>query len=122
MINIIGKEPIHPVLFYSGKASGYTTWILLLLSVLGVIHVGRNPVYALVVLSYLVAVAGLCLSMVSIVNLGSSTRLGLPAETTAFKTNGLYRLSRNPMYVGFNLITVSSTIYHGSVLILALAA
>jgi protein-S-isoprenylcysteine O-methyltransferase Ste14 len=43
--------------------------------------------------------------------LGKSTRLGLPSDDTQLKTNGLYKYSRNPMYVGFNLITIASIIY-----------
>jgi protein-S-isoprenylcysteine O-methyltransferase Ste14 len=35
----------------------------------------------------------------------------LPEESTELKTSGLYKFSRNPMYLGFNLITVSSVVY-----------
>ncbi len=120
-MNLIGREPIHPAVFYSGKGSGYLLWVLLLLSGLGVIHIGRNPVHELVLLSYLMLLLGLCLSIISLVNLGNSTRLGLPAGRTTFKTNGLYKLSRNPMYLGFNLVTLSSVAYHGYLLLLVLA-
>lgn len=120
-MKIVGKEPIHPLLFYSGKGAGYTTWVLFLLSGLDVIHIGRNPVYWLVMCSFALLAVGVFLSMVSIVNLGSSTRLGLPTEKTTLKSNGLYRYSRNPMYLGFNLMTVSSAIYHANVLIVLFA-
>ena len=43
--------------------------------------------------------------------LGKSTRFGLPTEKTVLKTRGLYKISRNPIYFGFNLITLSSIIY-----------
>lgn len=119
-MNIIGKEPIHPALFYSGKTSGYITWVLLLLSGMGVIHIGRNSIRMMILASYLILLVGLFLSIISIVNLGSSTRLGLPTDSTKFKTNGLYRISRNPMYLGFNLVTVASVIYHGRMFLLAL--
>jgi protein-S-isoprenylcysteine O-methyltransferase Ste14 len=119
-MKIIGKETIHPVLFYTGKFSGYFTWILLLLSILGAVDIGRNPAVALVWFAYFVSAAGLCLSTISILNLGRSTRLGLPTERTEFKTKGLYKFSRNPMYVGFNLVTLSSVIYHANLIILAM--
>ncbi len=119
-MKIIGREPIHPVLFYSGKGSGYITWVLFLLSSLGVIDIGRNPIKELIWLSYLGLLLGLCLSMISIVNLGSSTRLGLPTDKTQLKTHGLYRWSRNPMYFAFNLITISSTVYHANILVAAM--
>jgi protein-S-isoprenylcysteine O-methyltransferase Ste14 len=119
-VEIIGREPIHPALFYSGKISGYVTWILLPLSMLRVIRIGRNPIAGLVHFSYLVSLLGIFLSIISILNLGASTRLGLPTERTVFKTNGLYRFSRNPMYVGFNLITISSMLFHASILVFAM--
>jgi protein-S-isoprenylcysteine O-methyltransferase Ste14 len=56
-------------------------------------------------------VTGLLFVLVSIFYLGKSTRLGLPSEQTRLKTNGIYKLSRNPMYVGFGLFTIASMMY-----------
>lgn len=49
--------------------------------------------------------------MVSLINLGKSTRLGLPEEDTELETDGLYRYSRNPMYIAFHLFTLSAVLY-----------
>lgn len=54
------------------------------------------------------------------INLGKSTRLGLPSEQTNFKTKGLYKFSRNPMYVCFKSITFSSIIYTFNIWIVSL--
>lgn len=35
-MDLIGKTPIHPILFYSGKMMGYLTWIILLLMIFDV--------------------------------------------------------------------------------------
>ncbi len=58
--------------------------------------------------------------VLSLINLGKSTRLGLPKESTDFKTIGLYKISRNPMYVGFNLLTISAILSCSHWLILLL--
>ena len=75
---------------------------------IGVEFIGRvvDRIVSLVFLSI-----GLMFTALSLVNLGRSTRLGLPSEDTVLKTEGIYRFSRNPMYLGFNLITLASIVY-----------
>jgi protein-S-isoprenylcysteine O-methyltransferase Ste14 len=110
-MDLIGKTTINPVSFYSGKILGYTTWIIQLLLIMGVDLIDRISYGYNDYLSYVILFVGLAFIVLSLINLGSSTRLGLPTEDTVFKTNGLYKVSRNPMYVGFNLLTISSMVY-----------
>lgn len=109
-MNIIGKPTINPIVFYSGKVAGYCLWILLVLRYVGVLHFPRwtfshqdAAVLILISLSVMFIV-------LSSIYLGSSTRLGLPSESTQLKTHGIYRFSRNPMYVGFDLLTVAAAV------------
>jgi protein-S-isoprenylcysteine O-methyltransferase Ste14 len=111
MMDLIGKTTINPFLFYSGKILGYTTWIILLLSMLEINVLESNSCKFNTYFSYLALIVGLIFIVFSIINLGRSTRLGLPSEETAFKKSGLYKFSRNPMYLGFNLLTISSMVY-----------
>ena len=110
-MNIIGKATINPLLFYTGKISGYLTWIFLVLSFINIETIVVNDFYFNRAFSVVLIIAGLTFTVISLINLGNSTRLGLPSETTHFKTKGLYKFSRNPMYVGFNIITISSVIH-----------
>lgn len=110
-MEIIGKTTINPYLFYSGKIAGYLTWIVLFLLIFNIDIVNKGSFYYNNYISLIILVIGLAFTIISIVNLGNSTRLGLPTDDTIFKTNGLYRISRNPMYLGFNLLTISSMIY-----------
>ncbi len=98
-------------MFYTGKISGYLTWIFLILSFINIETIVVNDFYYNRAFSVVLIIAGLTFTVISLINLGNSTRLGLPSETTHFKTKGLYKFSRNPMYVGFNLITLSSIIH-----------
>lgn len=98
-------------MFYSGKISGYITWIILLGYFLNVIPCSGVQILYLQWFSIFILVTGLMIVVISLVNLGKSTRLGLPTENTTLKTNGIYRFSRNPMYFGFNLLTIASMFY-----------
>jgi protein-S-isoprenylcysteine O-methyltransferase Ste14 len=107
-MNIIGTSTINPILFYSGKLCGYIAWILLILSLTGTIHLQIIVSPLLTYVLIFCIVTGTIFTITSMINLGKSTRLGLPSEATEFKNNGIYRISRNPMYVGFNLFTIAS--------------
>jgi len=96
-VDLIGKTTINPVLFYSGKTAGYLTWIIYFLSVLKINIMSRYDFsYNSYIASFTVTV-GLFFVIISLINLGQSTRLGLPSESTDLKTKGLYRISRNPI-------------------------
>ncbi|MCJ7825196.1 MAG: hypothetical protein MUP44_09875, partial [Anaerolineales bacterium] len=87
MVKIIGKTTIHPILFYSGKISGYIVWTLLLVSLLSTQDINELNLQrwgAILLLCF-----GLMFAIVGIINLGKSTRLGIPEEDTELKTNGL---------------------------------
>ncbi len=116
-MKIIGKPTINPVLFYSGKIAGYITWILLLLSIVHLIRIQAYSVALSEYFAYLLLAIGLVLSIISMKDLGNSTTLGLPITATALKKGGLYKISRNPMYLGFNLVTIASMIFQLHIII-----
>ena len=117
-MKLIGKTTINPFFFFSGKICGYAVWILLFLSAFGLMNISMKSYYPQRIASLVILMPGLLFSIISMFNLGKSTSLGLPKEDTLLKKTGLYRISRNPMYVGFNLITISSIIYTGNLFIL----
>lgn len=110
-MEILGKPTINPILFYSGKISGYIIWIFLLLAILKIRILPRMLSWDLDIIAYILLAVGLIFSFYSLFNLGRSTRFGIPTGKTNLITGGLYRISRNPIYFGFNLITISSIIY-----------
>jgi len=109
-MELIGKTSIHPALFYSGKISGYITWVLLVLAWLNVFNIGHSVPF-LKYGSWGLFLIGLLFTVMSLINLGKSTTLGLPSKNTVFKNNGVYRFSRNPMYIGFNCFTFAAMLY-----------
>lgn len=119
-MELIGKTTINPIIFYTGKISGYITWIILLLMLFGLNLFDNNQILFNQNISISILLIGLIFTIISLINLGKSIRLGLPSNDTKLKTSGLYKYSRNPMYVGFDLITISAMIYTLHLLIIIL--
>lgn len=109
-MEVFGKPAINPLLFYSGKIAGYIVWMILILSLMNKNILPETVPWNLDIIGYMLLAPGLLLSALSLFTLGKSTRFGLPTKKTVLKTGGLYKLSRNPMYLGFNLITISSVL------------
>jgi protein-S-isoprenylcysteine O-methyltransferase Ste14 len=115
---IIGKPTINPILFYSGKFSGYISWILLIISLFSTNNINQINLQRMIAIIF--AICGLLFIIISFINLGKSTRLGIPEEFTELKVIGLYKFSRNPMYIGFNLLTVSAILFVNNFFVLIL--
>jgi protein-S-isoprenylcysteine O-methyltransferase Ste14 len=54
--------------------------------------------------------------------LGSAFRVGLSRETPGLKTGGVYRLSRNPMYLGIDATLAAAVLYTGDPIVAGAAA
>lgn len=97
--SIVGQAPIHPVAFLIGKAAIVPPFVFLTAWAVQVQLAPPLPAAARFAGAALAA-AGTMLMTLSIQHLGASTRVGLPRESTELKTHGLYRYSRNPIYLG----------------------
>jgi protein-S-isoprenylcysteine O-methyltransferase Ste14 len=119
-MDLIGKPTINPILFYSGKIAGYLTWIFCFLSLNDINILIRYDFSYNTYIALFTGTVGLFFFVISSINLGRSNRHGLPSENTILKTQGLYKISRNPMYLGFNLLTISAMIYMLNLIIVLL--
>lgn len=108
-MEIVGKTTINPILFYTGKTAGYLTWLVWWRSTWGIVN-NTKMLYNHQIARVFLAV-GMIFIIISLFNLGKSVRLGLPSEQTSFKSHGIYKISRNPMYVGLHMVTLSSMIF-----------
>jgi len=117
---LIGKTTIHPILFYTGKIAGYFTWVILFLSMFGLGSFKTSQWIYVRYISYFIVFISFILIVLSLIKLGKSVRLGLPSDNTDLQTKGLYKISRNPMYLGFNLLTIASMLYTLNIWIIVL--
>jgi protein-S-isoprenylcysteine O-methyltransferase Ste14 len=117
-----GEAPINRTLFYTSKWSIMILWGAMALASWGI---GFSPfevprILQLIALAFWCA--GFALLYLGRFKLGDSFRLGTPKEDTSLKTDGLFRVSRNPMYVGVYATIVASSLYTGNPVVILLGA
>lgn len=77
---------------------------------------------ALISAGVVLAVAGQCLMWVAIVAMGRAWRIGIDSKSPgALVTHGVFRLSRNPIFLGFNTVAVATFLIQPSVFFLVFA-
>jgi protein-S-isoprenylcysteine O-methyltransferase Ste14 len=106
-----GKAPINRTLFYASKYSILVMWAAMVIQSWGIgISVIQVPsplrIIALGLWGF-----GFLLLYLGRFTMADSFRLGTPEEDTRLKTGGLFRLSRNPMYIGMYATVAASALY-----------
>jgi protein-S-isoprenylcysteine O-methyltransferase Ste14 len=116
-----GEAPINRTLFYFSKYSILALWGAMVLSAWGIsLSVFEVPT-VLRVTGLALWFFGFALLYIGRFEMGSSFRLGTPKEHTSLKVNGLFRLGRNPMYVGIYATMVASGLYTLNPVVILLA-
>lgn len=109
-----GEAPINRTLFYVSKYSILVLWGAMVVQSWGIrISMAIVP-RALQLIALLLWVCGFALLYLGRFMMGDSFRLGTPQEDTRLRTDGLFRMSRNPMYVGVYLTIAASILYTAS--------
>ena len=106
-----GRAPINGTLFYVSKYAVIALWGAMVLQSWGIgISVVEVPPIARFT-ALVLWISGFALLYLGRFTMGDSFRLGSPNEPTGLKITGLFRLSRNPMYVGMYATVVASSLY-----------
>jgi protein-S-isoprenylcysteine O-methyltransferase Ste14 len=117
-----GEAPINRTLFYASKYSILLLWGAMVIQSWGIsISVIEVP-RLLQITALLLWVSGFVLLYLGRFMMGDSFRLGTPREDTSLKMDGLFRLSRNPMYVGMYATMVASALYTLNPIVVLVAA
>ena len=111
-IETVGCIGIDKGIFFLGKISLFTSFILILVQLffvnLSLFEIREVFYWACVALLGL----GVMFFTLAIMGLGTfSLRVGLAQEGTSLRTTGVYRVSRNPMLLGLYLMALGSAIY-----------
>ena len=111
-VETVGCIGINRNIFFLGKISLFTSFILILvqLFIVNLSIFPENDLFMWICIAFLGI--GVIFFSLAILGLGTfSLRVGLAHENTALRTTGVYSLSRNPMLLGLYLIAIGSVIY-----------
>jgi len=121
-IDMDGEAPINRVLFYTAKYSIIVLWAAMALQSWGV-NLSFVEVPVLIQwISLFFWVIGFMLLFLGRFGLGNSFRLGNPRESTSLTVSGIYRFSRNPMYLGVYATVLAPALYSLNPIVILLAA
>jgi protein-S-isoprenylcysteine O-methyltransferase Ste14 len=115
-----GEAPINRTLFYASKYSILVLWGAMVIQSWGISISMVEVPRVLQLLALFLWVSGFVLLYLGRFTMRDSFRLGTPREDTSLRVDGLFRLSRNPMYVGMYATMTASALYTLNPLIILL--
>ena len=97
-MDAIGKSPVAFPVLILGKLTFICCWLFFVVKNLGVEMIYDSTITRIA--GVIMIVVGISILTLGITNLGKSVSVGLSREKTELKTHGIFRLTRNPIYLG----------------------
>ena len=120
-VDMDGDAPIDRRLFYASKYAILVVWGGMVAQAWGLgLAVAARPEWARWA-SIGLWVCGFGLLAAGRLTMGESFRIGSPQEKTGLRLEGLFRISRNPMYLGVFMTLLAATLYTFNPLVCFLA-
>ena len=115
-LSLGGVSPINKIKFKTSKISMMLVWAALFFQTFEKIDLSvfKRPAF-LTPIALSLFIIGALVQLISYFVLGKSLKFGIPSNEEKYfvhlKIKGLYRFSRNPMYLGFFMLMLSSCLY-----------
>ena len=110
-IDMEGTPPIGKNLFRLSKLAMAIPWTAMILQSFGVDLSPVNVPRVMEWISLGLWASGFGLLLAGRIGLGSSFRVGCPNDETTLRTDGIFRYSRNPMYLGMYTTFLAAALY-----------
>ncbi len=108
-IGIVAKPPINPIAFITAKVSAFSSCFFIPAGFIWPELKWYSTPEAFSILALLPYITGIVIACIAMKKLGDDLIFGLPKNSiTSLKTDGIFGISRNPLYLGFILIILSS--------------
>ena len=101
----IGNKPKKVLLIE--RIMSVATVMTCVVGVLSIFLVKKYPIVEIRVIGIVVGVMAVVFFALAILTMKTNWRVGIPEEKTSLVTEGIYKWSRNPAFVGFDLLYVS---------------
>lgn len=108
--NQVGKGNKTQKVIVIEKLMNLSNVIVIIAQVLSVIFVSPCKHVLLVAISIIFGVLAIIFFLLATSTMKNNWRVGIPEEKTSLVINGIYKWSRNPAFVGFDLLYISNTI------------
>lgn len=101
----MGNKPKKVLLIE--RIMSVATVLTIIVDVCSIFVVKSFPVVQIRIVGLLFGILAVVFFALATITMKNSWRVGIPEEKTALVTNGIYRWSRNPAFVGFDLLYLS---------------
>ncbi|PKP21193.1 MAG: hypothetical protein CVU05_07285 [Bacteroidetes bacterium HGW-Bacteroidetes-21] len=111
-IKLDGQSPINKYLFFGSKYAVVLIWTGMILEIWNIsIPYSFDNTQFVKIIALAIWVLGFIFLYVGRFSLGNSFRIGVANEKTEFVAKGIYKISRNPMYLGLYLTFFGCMLY-----------
>lgn len=107
---VLGTPPVPAALYTAGKIGNIAIWGAFVAHLLGCSMALFDVPVAAETAGFVIFICGSFFVIASFLAQGINIRMGT-SESNELLTSGIYRVSRNPMYVGFALIDIAALVY-----------
>jgi protein-S-isoprenylcysteine O-methyltransferase Ste14 len=116
-INIKGQPPIEKYLYYPAKYGILLIWIAPVFQSINIDLRLLDLPDSIKTISVVLWAVGFSIMLKAFFFMDQSVRMGTPEEATGLVTGGLFKICRNPMYLGLFLTVIASLLYNINLII-----